>query len=138
MNLITDRTLEDVRLGTSKGQYGPEDLNRVEQAVAELYALAMELGVTETPTIKTDWMAGGFFTPDTWPTEEQMRRYLDNVSNLCRLVEVAAFLPTTMAKLTWQGANQIEQALESVYTRIQAIIQALKFSGELFAGEETL
>ena len=138
MNLITDRTWDDVRHGTPKGNYGPDDLNRVEQAVAELYELATALGVTEIPKVKTDWSAGGLFTPDNWPTEEQMRRYLNNVSNLCKLVEIAAFLPTSMAKLNWQGANQIEQALEATYIRIQAIIQALKFSGELFAGEETL
>ena len=40
MNLITDRTLEDVLLGTEKGHYGEADLNRVEYAVAELYELA--------------------------------------------------------------------------------------------------
>lgn len=136
MELIIDRTREDVLLGTPKGAYGWEDLNRVEQAVAELTALAHTLDVSYSAQTKTDWGIPGPFSASKWPTVQQMRRYLDNVNRLCAAMEVAAALPVSMEKLTWQGANQIEQALQAVYVRIQSIINNFQFSGELFAGEE--
>ena len=132
MNLITDRTKADVLLRTQKGCYGPADFNRVEQTVAELYAA---IGALDVP-VKTDWGFPGVFSAAHWPTAAQMQRYLANVSNLCRKAEIDADLPASMENLTWQGANQIEKALEMVYDRIQAIVQAFQYSGEMFAGEE--
>ncbi len=136
MNFVTDRTREDVLLGTPKGTYGREDLNRVEQAVRELTVLAQKLDISCTLQIKTDWGLPGLFSADQWPTAEQMQRYLSNVHRLCTALEVAMALPHTMEKLTWQGANQIEQALQAAHTRVQNILQVFQFSGELFAGEE--
>ncbi len=136
MQLVTDRTKTDVLLGTEKGQYGFADLNRVEQAVAELSAAAENLDIHYTPVVKTDWGAPGVFSSETWPTKEQMIRYLDNVSRLCQVVEINAALPSTMENLTWEGANDIEQALLFVYERIKNILQILQYSGEFFAGEE--
>ena len=46
--LITDRTSEDVTLGTAKGFYNASDLNRVESTVARLAALLRELPVILT------------------------------------------------------------------------------------------
>ena len=136
MNLVTDRTQSDVLLGTEKGRYGVTDLNRVEGAVAELSALAKALDVHYEPEVKTDWDLPGVFSASGWPTQKQMTRYLSNVWGLCEAVEVAAKIPTSMVRLSWEGANQIEQALTLVYARIQAILQTCRYSGELFAGEE--
>ncbi len=136
MQLITDRTYSDVLLKTEKGCYGVADLNRVEQAVAELVDIAKALGVQDDFEIKLDWELPGAFSPAQWPTTAQMHRYLDNVYRLCQAVELATELPVSMETLTWEGANQIEKALELVYTRIQSILQVLRFSGEIFAGEE--
>ena len=136
MQLVTDRTLSDVVQGNAKGQYSAADLNRVEQAVAELADIAKAIGVQHGFVVKLDWGLPGAFSADQWPTATQMRRYLDNVYRLCQAVELAAELPGSMEKLTWEGANQIEKALELVYTRIQSILQAIRYSGELFAGEE--
>ena len=105
MNLITDRTYADVLLGTEKGSYGPADLNRVEQAVAELCAIARALDLPGTWKIKTDWANHGEFSLDRWPTRSQMTRYLSNVHSLCVAVELAAELPASMEHLTWEGAN---------------------------------
>lgn len=138
MNLITDRTRQDVTLQTPKGQYGLEDLNRVEKAVAELVKMARALDVHCPLQIKTDWGRPGEFVPEQWPTRQQMDRYLHNIYRLCEAVEVKAGLPVTMEKLTWQGANQIEQALMLVHTRIVAVLQAFRYSGEFFAGEENI
>lgn len=136
MNLITDRTRADVLMGTEKGKYGVEDLNRVERAVETLFVLAKAVDVPYVPEVKTDWAFPGVFSAGTWPTKGQMARYLENVHRLCRDLEIKANLPVTMENLDWEGANAIEQALLGAYERIQTITQAFRFSGELFAGEE--
>lgn len=136
IDLITDRTEADVLLGTDKGSYCASDLNRVEKAVEELCTNAKALGVTFDPEIKTDWGRPGEFSASEWPTNQQMTRYLSNVSQLCEKVEIAANLPSSMEKLNWKGANQIEEALNLVYTRIQNVIQTLRYSGEFYSGEE--
>lgn len=136
IQLITDRTQADVLLGTAKGSYGVADLNRVEQAVAELVTLARALDIRDDMDIKTDWTLPGGFSADQWPTRSQMQRYLDNVTELCRIVTVNAELPVSMNNLTFEGANQIERALEQVYDRVQKVLQIFQFSGEIFAGEE--
>ena len=136
IQLITDRTKSDVLLKTEKGYYSAADLNRVERAVEELYRLAKSVDVPDVPRVKTDWELPGAFSAAQWPTVSQMRRYLGNVSRLCEAVEIATNLPSSMEFLSWEGANQIESALLAVHTRIQNILYALKYSGEIFAGEE--
>ena len=138
MNLITDRPAEDVLQGTPKGKYTTEDLNRVEQAVAELYALAKELDIYTVGTIKTDWNPTALFSPESWPTQSQMQRYLANITHLCKALELAYGLPATMENLTIDGANNIEKALLQAYSRIENALQIFCYSGEVFAGEEIL
>ena len=136
MNLITDRTQQDVLLETPKGQYGPEDLNRVENAVAALAQNKKIFGDAFRLETKTDWERTSVFSPDKWPTQSQMERYLNNVYRLCEALEMQVVLPVTMQRLTWEGANQIEQALLQAQTRIEVVLQTLRYSGEIFAGEE--
>lgn len=136
MELVTDRTKSDVLLGTEKGKYSAADLNRVESAVEELAVLAKKLGVNKQFEVKTDWGLPGEFSASQWPTKKQMARYLNNVWQLCNAVDLAANLPGSMEGLTWDGANQIEQALLLVYERIQNILKIFRYSGEFFAGEE--
>ena len=138
MKLITDRTQADVLLGTEKGRYSVEDLNRVEQAVAELYVIAKGLDISGITQIKTDWTHYGAFAPDRWPTQSQMARYLGNIRCLCQAVEIAADLPRSMEDLTWDGANRIEATLLAAYTRVMGILQTFRYSGEIFAGEENV
>lgn len=137
MQLISDRTYTDVLMKTEKGVYGPADLNRVETAVAELAEMAKALDVQDDFVVKLDWTFPGLFSSDEWPIVSQMRRYLGNVSRLCRAVELTADLPVSMENLSWEGANQIERALEQVNARIQTTLQTFRFSGEIFAGEES-
>lgn len=136
IELITDRTESDVFRKTQKGLYNYMDLNRVENAVKELSNLVVLLDVQFAPETKTDWGLPSQFSSNTWPTQKQMTRYLGNVSKLCELVEVKTNIPKSMDRLTWAGANQIENALFLVYSRIQNIIQSFRYSGEFFAGEE--
>lgn len=136
IELITDRTEVDVLQKTQKGIYNYADLNRVESAVKELSNIAGLLDIRFAPEIKTDWGFPSQFSSDTWPTQTQMARYIGNVSKLCELVEIKANIPRSMDRLTWVGANQIENALRLVEARIQNIIQIFQYSGEIFAGEE--
>ena len=136
MELITDRTEADVLLANEKGRYRYSDLNRVEQAVAELCTLAVQLDIYPKLTTKIDWGLPGAFSSDSWPTEEQMIRYLGNIHALCNCFSLDVALPSTMAHLTYQSANDIENALLSAYLRVQGILNTYHFSGEIYAGEE--
>ena len=136
IQLVFDRTEADVLIGNKKGHYGPEDLNRVESAVAELQEMIKQLDMYPELTVKTDWTAPGTFSADSWPVESQVQRYLENVKILSRALGLSPALPERMHRLDWQGANQIEYALQQVYARVQSILKTYEYSGERFAGEE--
>ena len=136
MEFVFDRTESDVLLGNEKGRYTYQDLNRVETAVAILCQLAEKLDIHLGLYTKTNWAEPGLFSADSWPTESQMRRYLQNVHRLCDALDLSCALPVSMAKLDWEGANSIEEALAAALVRIQRIINTYQYSGELIAGEE--
>lgn len=136
MEFVTDRTEEDVLLGNERGHYGNKDLNRVEKAVAELCELAEKLDIHPGLVTQTDWRSPGVFSIDSWPSESQMRRYLQNVNSLCDQFAVKGTLPVTMDQLDYKGANGIEQALEQVYNKINIVLSAFRYSGDYYAGEE--
>lgn len=139
MEFITDRTETDALLGNEKGVYSYTDLNRVEGNVAALAQELREIGFdTLHLTPKTDWGLPGDFSGDSWPTESQMERYLQNVRAINEYFPLQGNgkLPKTMDKLTVETANLIEKVLEHIQKKIQTIRQAWKYSGEIFAGEE--
>ena len=138
MNLITDRTKTDVLLRTEKGIYGAVDLDRVESAVAQLVVLAKGIGIDVDLVVKADWALSSASSEHSWPTDYEVLRYLSNVHNLCAAVEVAVDLPENMWGLTYLEANQIEQALLAVYERIKKTLRILQYSGDFYAGEESV
>lgn len=135
MELITDRTESDALLKNEKGVYGYVDLNRVEAAVEEISALFPTLGLNLTLTTKTDWGMPGSFSIAGWPVSSQMQRYLGNVSAIKSAFGISMQLPSSMARLTWRGANNIEKLLEMAFTRATNTIESFFYSGEIFAGE---
>ena len=136
MELIINRTESDALLGNEKGIYGYSDMNRVEAAVAEIAAEFASLGIDMTLTTKTDWGLPDDFLEEEWPVASQLRRYLGNVASIKDLFLISIRLPESMDKLNWEGANNIEKALQMASARIQGIKQSYYYSGELFAGEE--
>ena len=87
----------------TKGAYNYSDLNRVERAVEEIAELAGLSLVT-----KTNWTMWDI------PTDAEMTRYLNNIRTLRGLVaDVSAVpqVPTTMNKLTYTTANNIEKII---------------------------
>lgn len=115
-----------------KGTYNYTDLNRVEAAVAvlrdRLVAEGYPIEIEDTRTwAKTDV-----------PTAAEMSRYLRNVQ---AIREAFAVKPTTprapssMAGLTYVGANAIEQILKDVEQLLTNMVLAYTYSSEIYGGE---
>lgn len=138
MNLITDRTEADVILGTAKGLYQAQDLNRVENAVKTITADFPRLGFHLPLVVKTDWKPPEDFSQAEWVTESQMIRYLDNIKKIRDLFPMNVPLPDSMSNLSWHGANNIEKVLQIAAERISAIKNNYRYSGEVYAGEELI
>lgn len=138
MEFVTDRTEADVLLANEKGVYSFADLNRVEGNVGLLAEELSALGYALELSVKTDWGLPGDFSGDDWPVESQMERYLTNVRTIRNFfpLEGKGSLPKSMDKLTWQSANLIEMILTHACVQINAVKQAWKYSGEIYAGEE--
>lgn len=132
---VTDRTEQDVLLRNEKGVYSFSDLNRVETEVANIAALLSSLDIHASLETKTDWNLPGDYNPSTWNTLDQMDRYLGNVSFLREMFYVTERLPSSMRRLTWQGANNIEKVLQKASVRANGAVDAFKYSGEFYAGE---
>ena len=145
MNLIIDRTQADVnrvkqiaakgKAGTwtaeeqaewaagMKGAYNYTDFNRVESAVAELAEI---LGVTVETAAMWDVRSV--------PTLADTQRYLANIRRLkrkCAGLGRTPPVPESMARMTYQTANDIEKILVD----IEAAINAWTRSGEIYCGE---
>lgn len=120
-HLITDRT--------GPGSYDWRDYNRVQDAVAYLRDLLTAAGYAVEIVPMPTW------TRVDIPTPEQLGDYLANVRRLRDVLAVEVTLPRTMARLTWQGANAIEEALRQVEVLLGNMAQAWFYSGDLYAGE---
>lgn len=133
LNLITDRTQEDVSIlqalrskplsqwteeelawfnqAKSKGAYDYTDLNRVGGAMAYLVSKFGEYGYIVSINPKTDW------AKEDAQTESQMTQYLADLQKLRDTLSVlkgTPEVPPTMKKLTLQAANNIEKILENI------------------------
>lgn len=151
LELITDRTREDaervgvlrsaLQRGTAteeqraewaaglKGSYNTDDLNRVQDAAAYLRDLLTAAGYAVETAPMPVWSRADI------PTPAPLADYLANVSRLRDVLAVEVALPQTMARLTWQGANAIEEALQQVETLLDNMGKAWFYSGDLYAGE---
>lgn len=134
---ITDRNLEDVMLGNSKGHYNISDLNRVEQNTKELYERARRYAIHLPGLVfKTDWRLTDTFSPGEWVTDSQMRRYLDNIIALATALDRQGLisLPRSMAKLDYNGANDIEKTLQLIEQLLDAIQKSWLYCGATECG----
>jgi hypothetical protein len=153
MNLITDRTSTDASeinsikiniysrgwtaISTSdqttfisgKGQYTPDDLNRVGSAVNTLSALLNGYGYSVTVTGKTDW------TRNDIPNMSSIGTYLSDISAIKTVFYGTADLPTVTSSFTYSDANNIETLLLEVEENINNMISAFFYCGELGCGE---
>ena len=153
-NLIYDRTQADVNRWNAlknkgysamtdaektewnagmRGAYTPYiDYNRVETAVKALSELLGALGYDTAMTSKTDWALTDI------PTQEDLTRYLDNISKIRSLftaAESTPAVPLDMSFLTWQEANDIEKILADTEHAIKRMLLSFWNSGESRSGE---
>lgn len=149
--LITDRTAEDYVRALElsairwqdmtpeqqtewqtnlKGAYNASDLNRVTEAVEYLAAELLASGYdpqyrpVEIAPGRTEWRDSDV------PTVAQLDQYLGNVSSVrAAIVSSAPPLPSSMANLSFDGANDIERVLDAVWTYLQTLRMILLRAG---------
>lgn len=132
LDLIFDRTAEDVAQGTAKGYYRHTDLNRVQAAVLAVRARYLDMGYNAVPlpSFRT-WAENDI---PRWP---QMDAYIRAVRSLDGLIPVpdAPSLPLSPDRLDWIGANAIEKFLFLMDDSADRIAGAWFYSDEIFSGE---
>lgn len=94
------------------------------------------LGIDLVLEVKTDWELPGSFSVEKWPVASQMQRYIDNVRAIKNAFSISVALPSTMEKLTWRNANNIEKVLTAAASRAANMVQIFRYSGEIYSGEE--
>ncbi len=132
MDLITDRTFEDVTTGTAKGSYRASDLNRVGEAVQYISDVFRTCGYIVDTAPKTDW------TDEDIPSPAQLQRYVDDIAVLRGLVAVSQATPTpptSMEYLSYTDANDIEKILVDIDDSIRRLKLSQFYSNEIFCGE---
>lgn len=153
LNLITDRTLEDVNftrrlneLGfmyldtdeieqlrlDQKGAYNASDLNRVESTVQYLAERLAITGNHPVVDVKTVW------TNKEWVTASESERYLHNIKMLRNVLAIPSNLPEVpqdLEDLYYTEANDIERILEMIDEMITNISKSWYYSNDLFSGE---
>ena len=132
LDLIYDRTQEDVRGRTAKGFYRYTDLNRVQAAVLAVRARYLDMGYNAVPL--PDFRTWAENDIPRWP---QMDAYIRAVRSLDGLIPVpdAPTLPQSPDRLDWIGANAIEKFLERMDDSADRIAGAWFYSDEVFTGE---
>ena len=118
IELITDRTAEDVFEGRPKGWYSALDLIRVGEAMLYAQGLLDDFGYSVPLKVKLDWQITDI------PTHALMRRYIDDVQALrdvVHLLDTTPPAPESANNLTYTGANSIEQILSDIDEIITAM-----------------
>ena len=131
LNLITDRTFSDIGM-TNKGSYNATDLNRVANACAYLNGIFNSFGyiVDGYSPLKNDWYSSGTVCADgNIPTQTQMQSYISTVAALKAALSAAQQIPSTMDRLTVEGANNIEKLLLEVESQLQRLSAIFVRSG---------
>lgn len=155
MNLITDRTLADVKAvqelaetikrgeateeqvlayvsSIQKGAYTHEDLNRVENAVQYVAGRLVEFGYLAAPLKTESW------TVEDKPNADDFARYLHNVALLRDAITVwknTPEAPLTMVGFDVDKANALEQILIDIDQILDKIRDAWLYLGDLYLAE---
>lgn len=114
LDMVTDRTIADVKAKNNKGCYNADDLARVEVAVGVLSNKLYELGYKYPITdIKVDWSMTGY------PTYSQMVRYVNNLKSLSQqLTTVTSYSFDKYQNWTHEDANEFEKMIVNLDTSI--------------------
>lgn len=132
LQLVTDRTAEDVTKKTEKGFYNVSDLNRVGAAMVYLRDKFNDNGYSVDIEPKTNWKEIDA------PTESGMTLYLGCLGTLRGVIPLpdgTPETPETMKGLTYVTANNIEKILETVDQMLTLAMNAVWYSGEIYSRE---
>lgn len=152
LSLITDRTSLDVarwqelknkglanmtaaertEWTNSKGAYNHTDMNRVEAAVFMIAAKLNDIDIPVTVATKSDWERTDI------PLASDLTRYLGNVAKLRSSssgLHKAPELPTSMVRLDYVGANNIEKTLLFINEWADGMKNTARYSGDFYGGE---
>jgi uncharacterized membrane protein len=120
---------------TTAVQYTSTDLNRVGEDVAYLANLFNTYGYSVAVTPKTDW------SKDSIPNMMQATAYLANVQTLINAfytLPSTPSLPSSMSKLNYSKANDIEKILFDLKCLLENMISEFKCAGTFYAGQEII
>lgn len=133
VKFIFNRTQKDLLLKNDKSFYNATDLNRVESQTHYTETLLQMYSYFHNQLYcKQDWEMSDF------PTESEMRRYLNNIKELMDVYYLKTStpqLPPDMDDLTIEEANAIERILYDMQILIENMVSQFNYSGELFSGE---
>lgn len=132
LELIYDRTAEDVANRTDKGLYRHTDLNRVQEAVAYLRGVFSAAGYDTIPSVTLPVWA-----ENDVPRREQGLEYIRAVRSLDGRIPMPGkpSLPSSPDLLDYAGANDIEKFLAMLEDSLTRIYAAWFYCDEVFSGE---
>lgn len=115
--MVTDRTLEDVKAKNDKGCYNATDLNRASEAIIYLRSKLIELGYKSsrgTDRLKTNWQMTDF------PTQTYMQEYVICMRYLnTQLVKASSYAFNKFQYWTHEDANEFEKMIVQLNTYIE-------------------
>lgn len=124
--LITDRTAQDVAMGTQKGFYNVSDIQRINSYIEYLSdVLGLNLNVTSVSLGQALTCA-------------QMDSIINNVNTIRAAWYVASDTPQTPIAVNWDynKANDIEKILKALDEFYQSVQIDKLYSGTLRAGSQ--
>ena len=132
LDLIFDRTPDDVAARTDKGYYRHTDLNRVQAAVLYVRERYRAAGYDAVP-----YPSFRTWAENDVPRFSQMDNYLRAVRSLDGLIPVPGMtaLPVSMNRLDYAGANAIEKFLTLMDDSMDRISGAWFYCDEVFSDE---
>lgn len=132
--LIFDRTQADVTARNARGTYNASDLNRVGGAVLYIAERLLSLGyLVDVPVPKTDWAENDV------PRRSEIALHFASMHALGKIPTFPVILPVIPdggGKLTFTGANDIEEYLYNFGRAEESVRENFVFAGEMFGGEE--
>lgn len=129
MPVVIDRTAIDVINKTDKGFYNHTDLNRVGHNVDYLSGVLNGYGYAVVVTPKENWAVGEI------PRVTEMDLYLTDLNALKAAFYGATALPSSMNKINYTDANNIEKLLAEIEIYINRMKDGFRKCGTFKSGQ---
>lgn len=132
-NLIYDRTAADLSNGSKKGEWNPDDMNRVEKWCEYFCQALSSAGYNIWVTTKTNW------SYEDLRSAADMERVRDNIKKIRAAFSsakdgITQVLPSAES-FDWKKANNWEQVLDEINTYLDALQSNFIHAGVGNAGQ---